>query len=195
MRRHAKIVTAVMAMLFCLTTLPLTRADAAGDYKVKETRVDDVVYYSVYSNTDESNENHFYTSSKDVYDSTGAYSCTLTFYHPFQSVDWEQADALARYLANQMQIEGYVGFSRYGESFYWVYMIEGWDPGDSVYNLEDAGPWSNMAGESCSATVIGRGNLVSETLSGPSGYSIAAWFPQFSPSDGMTVGFSFGSGD
>ena len=73
MRRHAKIVTAVMAMLFCLTTLPLTRADAAGDYKVKETRVDDVVYYSVYSNTDESNENHFYTSSKDVYDSTGAF--------------------------------------------------------------------------------------------------------------------------
>lgn len=192
MKHRIKILTVILAVLLCLGALPGTRADAADSYRVKETRVDDVVYYSVYSNTEESNENHFYTTAYDVYDSAGAFSCTLTFYEPLQPVDVGQADALAKYLAGQMRTKGYVNwysFSRYGETFYWVYGIEGWDPGESVYNLEDAGPWSNMAGESCSATVIGRGNQ------NAAGYSTVVWFPQSSPKDGMTVGFSFSSGD
>ncbi len=201
MKHWKRIGSAVLAMLLCRTFLPLIRADAAASYKVKETRVDDVTYYSVYSNSEEQNEDQFFTTAYDVYESTGSYRYTITFYQPFQSAEKEQADALAKYLADRSGSSSYVGwysFTRYGETFCWVYRIEGWDPGDSVYNLEEAGPWRNRSGECCNIRVIGRGDLISESwneIHNTLECSTAVWIPQNSPKDGMTLGFSFNSGE
>lgn len=200
MKCWKKLGTAVLTLLLCMTSLPLTRADAAGSYQVKETRVDNTTYFSVYSNEAEMEEDHFYTTSYDVFESTGAHRYRLTFYQPFQANSQEQAKALQRYLGANLSTAGQVGrysFSRNGETFFWLYKIEGWDDSKSVYNLEEAGPWYNAGGEQCNVMVIGRGDQVSANWSYihyTLGCSVADWFPQTSPQDGMTVGFSFGSG-
>lgn len=198
MKHWKKLGTAVLVLLLCFTSLPFARAEAAGSYQVNETQVDGKLYYSVYSDETEMEENHFYTTAYDVYESTGQHRYRLTFYQPVQATSAEQARALQRYLGGRLSTAGQVGwysFSYNGETYCWLYKIEGWDSSKNVYNLEESGPWLNAAGEQCNVTVIGRGDQVSENWSYihyTLGYSIAIWFPQTSPQDGMTVGVSFG---
>lgn len=189
----------VLLLLFFVST----GADASSSYKVKVTNTDTVTYYSVYRNSSQAEEEHFYSSIYDVYSSMGQHKYTIRFFRPFGETNEYQAKALAKYVAEHSKAKRYQ-YGWYGQHskdnppVYWVYLIEGWNQEKSVDNLIEASPWRNSVSEWFVPKIVGRGDLTSSKWSyyrNELECSTAVWFPQSNVKDGVTVGFSFISGE
>ena len=204
--KYRQIVISFFAFLISVLLLLLhgsMRADASSGYKVKVTEADTVIYYSVYKNSSQAKEDHFYSSVYDVYNSMGSHRYTIRFFRPFAEADEHQAEALARYLGKRSKAN-YCQYGWYGQHtndnppIYWVYLIEGWNQDKSVDKLIEANPWRNSISEWFVPKVVGHGDLTSSKWSfyrNEMECSAAVWFPQKNLKDGVTVGFSFISGE
>ena len=194
-----RIISSLLVLLLCIQLLPALSAGAAPRYKVKETRVDDVWYYSVYSSSAEKEDTHFFTHIYNVFTSANG-KMKLTMYEPMSFSSDAQAQALADYLQKQSREKRhcsgwYRQVSRDGTVYRWVYLIEGWDPSQSISDLIDKGRyWKDLSRECLMIQSAGDGDVrtsLNSYIYGALEASFAVWFPQSSPHEGVTAAFIF----